>query len=1039
VVDWGANGNNTVLSQAVSQIGETIHYRWESFDITQYAEQSLAQEATRNKIATATESGPTYEQRLEQLKNSKRGSGTDVTGMGGANYEFQRAFGDWWGDTKRAARGTASVQGDTLGERMSNATANRLSLELTPVSLLTTAIGAALSWMAELFAGPRQQQEIPLTKKGVYLIRTITTPAINEDSKGNAVIRPPSVSSKITEVAPMQKAVDEALDEPDAQMAELEAQIKIADAEGNAAKAAYLRELLAQATLRFEGSALDVLRKSQVEKQNALKAFRNDSPNLSDYTRAREVSLIEDQIARYEHHEGQRTEGATGLAPMRRLNGTLISEVTGEQYPLLLSAGPMTMSGDQHRWLVSDVTNREGDAYIGLGATPSGALRSALTKFGEKASYGRGRIGVRTGNLGLEANAAPTMYVESAPANWAIAEKRIDDLVMTLAAVGLLITTAGTASAAIGAGVAAVRLIQRWQAGRLYLDAQTISDALGVLGGIAAGAQVISGLRVEKFERMFVLVKEGQFTQAQLSAVNDALRAADRIAKGVEVANEVLNYGGLIWGELTFFDQMLAIAAQERDGMTHAAARRARAQAMGAAVQNNAMFIAGNVMKARQAAKNNAHGKPPARGAGGLEPAPIEHAPAPSESTGKAPLERPMTETPANEPGADGAPAKPTREETRRPAADEESVPRSESAGPGNQPGTERRATVEELAQGLPPEMRKLVSIDDKLEGNDVRVDYKIDDKTGLITEIRVRCSPDARPTSVALHAETVQAMQKYQGFSGRVKLALADIARLIGFDAVTPEQRSSYEAMLEVRKLPKSIKDQMEHMRTLGPEAASQAMAELEGMRAQLDTHLRTLQLGPEFAGDGQGFVAAKGLSKAKQRQYAELETKLRQYDAGTNKHKATRWEMYQLVGGDLPFASWERVYTSNVERANKANVIVAAEHARMGMGETEQTIKLGKDEVRRLDIADVKKKIGVEIKAYETGTIYATEDIVWEAQRDATLVKRGWKIKWVLIDTEPSGPLLKLLLDGGILVERRTSDGKGSTTFVSRNLPKK
>jgi hypothetical protein len=93
----------------------------------------------------------------------------------------------------------------------------------------------------------------------------------------------------------------------------------------------------------------------------------------------------------------------------------------------------------------------------------------------------------------------------------------------------------------------------------------------------------------------------------------------------------------------------------------------------------------------------------------------------------------------------------------------------------------------------------------------------------------------------------------------------------------------------------------------------------------------------------------------------------------------------------------------------------------------------------VRRLDIADVKNKIGIEVKAYETEVIYGTAEIVSEVLRDAKLVKRGWKIKWMLIDTEPSGPLLKLLLDNGILVERRSSDGKGNSTFVSRNLPKR
>lgn len=1038
-IDWGANGNSNIAAQAISQIGETIHYRWESFDVTQYAEQQLSK--ANNNGGKAGNSGPSYEERLEQLKHARTGAGKDVTGMGGANHEFHRAFGDWWSDTRHAARGTVGPQGDTLGERLSNAAANRLALELSPVSLLTTAIGAALSWVAELFAGPRTQQEVPFPKKGIYLVRTITTPAINEDRQGNPVVRPPSVASKITEVAPMQKAVDEALDEPGAQLAELQAQIKLADAAGEIAKAAYLRELLTQAQLRFEGSALDVLRKSEADKKKELDDFRIQAPNLSDYGRERDLELVQDQIKRYQRHEAERTEGAGDLPPMRRVNATLISEVTGEQYPLLLSAGPMAKHGDRHRWLVSDVTNRDGDAYVGMGGTPSEALRSALTKFGGHASYGRGRIGARTGNLGLESGAPETMYVESAPANWALAEKRLDDLVMTLAAVGLFVASAGTAGAVIGAGVAAARLIQRWQAGRLYLDAQTVSDVLGVLGGVGAAGQLGAGLRVQKFEKVFAIVQDGKFTQAQITAATDALKAAERIAKGVEIANEVMNYGGLIWGNLTFLDQMVDIAAQERSGnMTHAAARRARAQAIGSAVQNNGMFIAGNVMKAKQAAKDaQGPAKPEAKGAAAKESLPAERTPTPGEPTAKSPLERAPGEPQLGEPPAIKEKSNSADDEARAKADKEAAAAHPEQAGPGTAPAAERRSTLEEMARELPPDMRKLASIDDKLEGNDVRVDYDINDKTGLITEIRIRCSPDARPETVGMHADTVRAMQKYQGFSGRVKLAIADIARLIGIDAIKPEHRASYEASLEVQKLPKAIKQQMEHMRTLGPEAAAQAMAELESLQVQLDQHLRTLDMGTAFAGDGEGFVAAKGLSKAKQRQYAELETKLRQQDVGSKRHKAIRREMYELIGGDLPYDSWSNVYDANVDRANKANIIVAAEHERIGMGKTEQTVKTGKDEVRRLDIADVKKKIGIEVKAYETGKIYATEDIVSEVMRDAKLVKRGWKIKWMLIDTEPSGPLLKLLLDNGILVERRTSDGKGNSTFVSRNLPKR
>ncbi|QQP98135.1 DUF4157 domain-containing protein [Lysobacter enzymogenes] len=1040
-VDWTANGNYTLASQVISQVGETIHYRWESYDVTQYAEQALVKDVEAMRKQTAGGDEPSYEERLERLKRAKVGSGEDVTGMGGANREFQREFENWWGDTRRAAKGTRNPTGDTAGQRVSNAVANRLALELAPVSLLTTAIGATMTWFAELFAGPRQQQEVSLKKKGIYLIRTITTPAINEDREGNQIVRPPSVDAKLTEVTTMETSVKESLDEPAAQLAELQSQIDLAVQAGNTAKADYLRELLAQAKVRHQGTPLAVLNKSKQDKQREIEELRKDKRDSAANARQREIDLIDDQIALYQRHDAQR---GAGQAPMQRVNATLISEVTGEQYPLLLAAGPMAMDGSRYRWLLSDVTTRNGDAYIGLGDTPSAAFESALTKFGEHAAYGRGRIGARTVGLGLEAGAKDTIFVDSAPANWALAEKRLDDLVMTLAAIGLFVASAGTASAAIGAAVAAARLIQRWQAGKLYLDAQTVTDLLGVLGGIGAAGQLAAGLRVQKFEKVFAIVREGQFTEAQVSAANNALKGAQRIAKGAELANEALGYAGLLWGDLSFIDQMIDVAEQERKGdLTHAAARRQRAQAISSMVQNNGLFIAGNVIKAKQQAKaqqTQAKAKPaPGEGGAGkaLEPAAKGGAGEPAPKPGEAHDAAPGKIEPRPEPLAEGAQGenKPKREgePEARADADAKAAPKADSV-----PAGERRATPQELAGALPPDLRQMLNITDTLQGDSVQVEYKLDKNTGLISEITVSASPDARPETVALHVDTVRQMQKYQGFGGQVRNAIAKVGKLIGFETITPEHKAAYEAVLEIRKLPKLIDAQMQRMQSMRPDALKLAAAELDSLKLQLEQHLRNLDLGPELAGDGQGYVAGKGLSKQKQKRYAELTEKLRNYDAGTDSHKKIRREMYELIGGDMPYDSWERVYDSNVERANKANKIVAEEHARLGWGDTEQTIKTGKDEVRRLDIADVAKKTGIEIKAYESGEIYATEDNLSEIERDAKLVKRGWKIKWVLIDTEPSGPLLKKLLESGILVERRTRT-KSGTQFVSRNLPRK
>jgi hypothetical protein len=347
-----------------------------------------------------------------------------------------------------------------------------------------------------------------------------------------------------------------------------------------------------------------------------------------------------------------------------------------------------------------------------------------------------------------------------------------------------------------------------------------------------------------------------------------------------------------------------------------------------------------------------------------------------------------------------------------------------------------RRATPAELRAALPPDLHRMLVLDHSLEGDTVQVKYEPNRKSGLIERIRVHCSPDARPGTVTLHVDTVRTMQKYQGFSGRVRQALHWVADLIGFNTLSPEKNpASFEAALEIRKLPKLIQEQLDRMQRMEPAARDLAEAELESLRVQLDKHLRTLDLG---GGEAAGLIAGKGLSRANQKKYAELLEKLRGFEPGTDSHKKLRWEMYQLVGGDLPYTTWEKVYAANVERAKKANASVVAEQKRLGWGNTEQTVPTGRNEVRRLDIADIEAKKGVEVKTYETGRIFASEDIVFEVQRDAKLVKRGWDITWVMVDTEPSSPLLDILLKAGIKVELRTRRvGNGNTKLLTRYLP--
>jgi hypothetical protein len=523
----------------------------------------------------------------------------------------------------------------------------------------------------------------------------------------------------------------------------------------------------------------------------------------------------------------------------------------------------------------------------------------------------------------------------------------------------------------------------------LALDGQTFSDLLSILGTITAAGQLAAGLKLQKLGPAFVIAEEGQVTAAELARVSAVLKA-QTLAKAVEAANKAMNYAGLIWGEVTFIDQMMSISQQEDSGaMTHAAARRARAGAVSSAVQNHVIFIAGILKEHAEQAKAAEH-------------------------------EHPVGERAEDHNG-------------------ETVVPRTAQPVPLS----ERQATKTELQEALPPDLRHLFLIDDSLPGDTVQVEPTRDPATPwLITDITVRCGPDARPATVALHTETVRTMQRYQGFSARVWRVLAWIADRFHMDRLNPENATRFAAQGEIQKLPRLIEKQVERMRLMEPNARDEAEAELDSMKQKLESSVAVVTNFEETGGPG--FVAAPGVAKAKQKAYAKLSAERRKYRPGDSKHKEIRYEMYKMTGGDWSPERWGEAYDNNMRNPNKANAIVATEFQRLGWGEAERTIEdLGDGEVRRLDIATAsnitKRKRGIEIKAYESGLVTATDKNKSEVERDARLVKEhGWQITWIIIDCDVSAPLLRLLYEAGITVEYRITTGP-ETEFHSRVLPRR
>lgn len=88
------------------------------------------------------------------------------------------------------------------------------------------------------------------------------------------------------------------------------------------------------------------------------------------------------------------------------------------------------------------------------------------------------------------------------------------------------------------------------------------------------------------------------------------------------------------------------------------------------------------------------------------------------------------------------------------------------------------------------------------------------------------------------------------------------------------------------------------------------------------------------------------------------------------------------------------------------------------IGWGKREVTIQAG-TYTRRMDIADKAAKKGIEVKSYETGKVYATEDIKGELNADKFLIiSDDWQIEWIFKACEPSEPLKTLLKEAKITI---------------------
>jgi hypothetical protein len=189
--------------------------------------------------------------------------------------------------------------------------------------------------------------------------------------------------------------------------------------------------------------------------------------------------------------------------------------------------------------------------------------------------------------------------------------------------------------------------------------------------------------------------------------------------------------------------------------------------------------------------------------------------------------------------------------------------------------------------------------------------------------------------------------------------------------------------------------------------EAEAQRLADLANAGKEKDLLTELKNLNPK-ATEAELKEVANALSA---KALGNAPTKIPAGAPGSAEHKAAAWKAYQERGGEWNYERWGNVYEQNMVRARAANKVVDDYHATLGWGKREVTVDAG-GQARRLDIADVATRKGVEVKS---GYTTLNEEIRSEIARDAILKGQGWDIRWHFEGTA-SKPLLEALEKAGI-----------------------
>ncbi|MGJ8589614.1 MAG: hypothetical protein ACSHXW_15805 [Yoonia sp.] len=176
-------------------------------------------------------------------------------------------------------------------------------------------------------------------------------------------------------------------------------------------------------------------------------------------------------------------------------------------------------------------------------------------------------------------------------------------------------------------------------------------------------------------------------------------------------------------------------------------------------------------------------------------------------------------------------------------------------------PGTRGRTV--NPADSLPPRLRnridvETVSSDPTFGADEVRA-VPQRDRDGNIIGVALQVGPNARAVDIALHVDTVDAMRRYVGLAGEIRMFMNRMGRRMGMDIVDPSELARWEATLEVAKLPRIIDERILRLseRGLDPRRKALVMEEIANLERQFIAEVARAE--PGASGQARGYVAAK------------------------------------------------------------------------------------------------------------------------------------------------------------------------------------